>query len=45
MNWKEFKEKVERKGVVDDMEIDYIDTDLSWFEVHIDRERNSFSIL
>jgi hypothetical protein len=44
VHWKEFKEKAEREGVTDDMELNYIDTDSSWFEVYIDKERNAFSI-
>ena len=48
MNWKEFKEKVEKEGVTDDMEIGYIDIDSSsYLEVSFYKNevRSSFSIL
>ena len=43
MKWKEFKNEVEKQGVKDDMEMDYIDTS-GIFDLTVTIEKNTFSV-
>lgn len=50
MTWKEFKEEVERQGVADDFNINYIDISCRYDfddlpEIHVTIEDGHFSIL